>query len=98
MDDCLILIQKLHGKEWGDVNGIHHTCGNNSIQHRPSIRADFGRAIIKYYITIPIEDIEPEYDTETQYVVKSYYVQDGKIYETYSVEEINDIPIDVLEE
>lgn len=45
-----------------------------------------------------VEGIEPEYDTETQYVSKTYYVQDGKIYEIYSVEEINDIPIDVLEE
>ena len=27
----------------------------------------------------------PEYDAETQYISKSYYVQDGKIYETYSV-------------
>lgn len=45
-----------------------------------------------------VESIEPEYDTETQYVSKTYYIQDGKIYETYSVEEINDIPIDVLEE
>ena len=45
MVDFLILIQKLHGKECGDVNGIHHTCGNNSIQHRPSIRADFGVAV-----------------------------------------------------
>ena len=35
-----------------------------------------------------IEDIEPEYDTETQYISKSYYVQDGKIYEKYSVEDI----------
>lgn len=42
--------------------------------------------------------IRADYDTEIQYVVKSYYVQDGKIYETYSVEEINDIPIDILEE
>ena len=45
-----------------------------------------------------VEGIEPEYDTETQYVSKTYYIQDGKIYELYSVEEINDIPIDVLEE
>lgn len=45
-----------------------------------------------------IESIEPEYDTETQYASKTYCVQDGKIYEMYSVEEINDIPIDVLEE
>ena len=44
--DFLILIQKLHGKEWGDVNGIHHTSGNNSIQYRPSVGADFGRAVI----------------------------------------------------
>lgn len=45
-----------------------------------------------------VESIEPEYDTETQYASKTYYIQDGKIYEMYSVEEINDIPIDVLEE
>lgn len=45
-----------------------------------------------------VEGIEPEYDTETQYTSKIYYIQDGKIYESYSVEEINDIPIDVLEE
>ena len=38
-----------------------------------------------------IENTEPEYDTETQYVSKSYYVQDGKIYEKYSVEELDDI-------
>ena len=45
-----------------------------------------------------VEGIEPEHDIETQYASKTYYIQDGKIYETYSVEEINDIPIDVLEE
>ena len=32
-----------------------------------------------------IENTEPEYDTETQYVAKSYYVQDGKIYEKNEV-------------
>ena len=43
-----------------------------------------------------VERIEPEYDTETQYVAKSYYVQDGKIYEKYSVEDIpeEDIPME----
>lgn len=35
-----------------------------------------------------IEGTEPEYDTETQYVTKSYYVQDGKIYEKYEITEI----------
>ena len=32
-----------------------------------------------------VEGTEPEYDAETQYVAKSYYVQDGKIYEKYEV-------------
>ena len=27
MASIVIRIQKLHGKEWGDVNGIHHTGG-----------------------------------------------------------------------
>lgn len=41
----------------------------------------------------------PEYDTETQYISKSYYVQDGKIYEKYSVEEVTDEqPVDELQE
>ena len=34
------------------------------------------------------EGTEPEYDAETQYISKSYYVQDGKIYESCSVEDI----------
>ena len=38
-----------------------------------------------------VEGTQPEYDAETQYISKSYYVQDGKIYETYSV---CDIPND----
>ena len=45
-----------------------------------------------------IENTEPEYDTETQYVAKSYYVQGGKIYEKYEVCQISEItdeqPID----
>lgn len=35
-----------------------------------------------------VEGTAPEYDAETQYISKSYYVQDGKIYETCSVEDI----------
>ena len=38
-----------------------------------------------------VEGTQPEYDAETQYISKSYYVQDGKIYETCSV---CDIPND----
>ena len=34
------------------------------------------------------EGTEPEYNPETQYISKSYYVQDGKIYESCSVEDI----------
>lgn len=34
------------------------------------------------------EGTEPEYDAETQYISKSYYIQDGKIYESCSVEDI----------
>ena len=34
------------------------------------------------------EGTEPEYNPETQYISKSYYVQDGKIYESYSVGDI----------
>ena len=50
-----------------------------------------------------VEGTEPEYDTETQYVVKSYYVQDGNIYEKYEVCQISEIltdeqPIDELQE
>ena len=41
-----------------------------------------------------IEDIEPEYDTETQYIAKSYYVQDGKIYNKYEVCQISEILTD----
>ena len=41
-----------------------------------------------------VEGAEPEYDTETQYVVKSYYVQDGKIYEKYEVCQISEILTD----
>ena len=41
-----------------------------------------------------VEGIEPEYDTETQYVVKSYYIQDGKIYEKYEVCQMSEILTD----
>lgn len=41
-----------------------------------------------------IENTEPEYDTETQYVVKSYYVQDGKIYDKYEVCQISEMLTD----
>ena len=46
---------------------------------------------------------EPEYDAETQYLSKSYYVQDGKIYEEYEVCQMSEIltdeqPIDELQE
>lgn len=41
-----------------------------------------------------IEDTEPEYDTETQYISKSYYVQDGKIYDKYEVCQISEILTD----
>lgn len=34
------------------------------------------------------EGTEPEYNPETQYISKSYYVQNGKIYESCSVEDI----------
>ena len=38
----------------------------------------------------------PEYDAETQYLSKSYYVRDGKIYEEYSVEDIpEEIPTEI---
>ena len=30
----------------------------------------------------------PEYDENTQYLEKSYYVQDGKIYEKYEIKQI----------
>lgn len=30
----------------------------------------------------------PEYDENTQYLEKSYYVQDGKIYEKYDIKQI----------
>ena len=41
---------------------------------------------------------EPEYDAETQYLSKSYYVRDGKIYEEYSVEDIpEEIPTEINE-
>ena len=32
-----------------------------------------------------VEAVPPEYDVETQYLEKSYYVEDGKIYEKYAV-------------
>lgn len=38
-------------------------------------------------ITIPEEEI-PEYNTENQYLEKSYYVKDNKIYEKYEVKDI----------
>ena len=38
-------------------------------------------------ITIPEEEI-PEYNTETQYLEKSYYIKDNKIYEKYEVKDI----------
>ena len=42
---------------------------------------------------------EPEYDAQTQYISKSYYVQDGKIYEEYSVEDIpEEIPTEINRE
>ena len=42
------------------------------------------------------EGTEPEYDAQTQYLSKSYYVQDGKIYEEYSVEDIpEEIPTEI---
>lgn len=41
-----------------------------------------------------IENTEPEYDTETQYVSKTYYIQDGKIYEKYEVCQMSEILTD----
>ena len=41
-----------------------------------------------------VEGTEPEYDTETQYVSKTYYIQDGKIYEKYEVCQISEILTD----
>lgn len=42
------------------------------------------------------EGTEPEYDAQTQYISKSYYVQDGKIHEKYSVEDIpEEIPTEI---
>lgn len=41
-----------------------------------------------------IENTEPEYDTETQYASKTYYIQDGKIYEKYEVFQISEILTD----
>ncbi|MDY3929670.1 MAG: hypothetical protein SOZ34_09960, partial [Clostridia bacterium] len=39
---------------------------------------------------------EPEYDAETQYLSKSYYVRNGKIYEEYSVCDIpEEIPTEM---
>ena len=37
---------------------------------------------------------EPEYDAETQYLEKSYYVEDGKIYEKYEVCQMPEILTD----
>ena len=43
-----------------------------------------------------VHGTEPEYDAETQYLSKSYYVRDGKIYEEYSVEDIpEEIPTEM---
>ena len=42
---------------------------------------------------------EPEYDAETQYLEKSYYVEDGKIYEKYAVCEMpEEIPTEGSDE
>ena len=35
-----------------------------------------------------VEAVPPEYDAETQYLEKSYYVEDGKIYEKCEVKDI----------
>lgn len=41
----------------------------------------------------------PEYDAETQYIEKSYYVEDGKIYEKYAVCEMpEEIPTEGSDE
>ena len=36
-----------------------------------------------------VSDIEPEFDPETQYIERSYYVQDEKIYEKYEIRSID---------
>lgn len=37
------------------------------------------------------EGTEPEYDEETQYIKKTYRVQDGKVYETCTAENIPEV-------
>ena len=37
------------------------------------------------------EGTEPEYDAETQYIKKTYRVQDGKVYETCTAENIPEV-------
>ena len=44
-----------------------------------------------------VEAVPPEYDAETQYLEKSYYVEDGKIYEKYAVCEMpEEIPTEEM--
>lgn len=38
-----------------------------------------------------VEGTAPEYDAETQYIKKTYRVQDGKIYETCTAENIPEV-------
>ena len=39
------------------------------------------------YMELVLAEV-PEYDENTQYLEKSYYVQDGKIYEKYDIKQI----------
>ena len=44
-----------------------------------------------------VEAVPPEYDAETQYLEKSYYVEDGEIYEKYAVCEMpEEIPTEEM--
>ena len=38
-----------------------------------------------------VEGTAPEYDAETQYIKKTYRVQDGKVYETCTAENIPEV-------
>lgn len=38
-----------------------------------------------------VSDIEPEFDPDTQYIERSYYVKDEKIYEKYEIGSIDEL-------
>ena len=42
------------------------------------------------YMELSITD-EPEYDPETQYINTIYYIEDGKIYQKYTIRNLSDI-------